>query len=65
MDLQKFYGIGYRRIGQKLPFIYKHLENDSICVCGIQILFGEKDMHIKYTVDLICLLAFIEGLRAR
>lgn len=42
IDLQKFYGIGYRRIGQKLPFIYKHLENDSISVCGIQILFRKK-----------------------
>lgn len=34
----------------KLHSYYKHSENDSICVCGIQTL-GE-DMHIKYTVDL-------------
>lgn len=58
---KKFYGIGYRRVRQKLPFIYKHLESWlSLCLWNSNFVWG-KDMH---TVDLICLLAPTEGLGA-
>lgn len=36
----------------------------SLCLWNLNFVWG-KDMHIKHTVDLICLPAFTEGFRAR